>query len=304
MHIGSNNNKLTLYMLIKKNISPLGFAGKKESYWSELMLVFILGVAGSLVFKPYIIRGLSFNDQLEWSLIIGCFAFFSFLIVTLVFPDRKTRIGNGVWTIGMDITFYVFIYILIELQIVMFSAPILRFRYLPSFEENWSFLLSNSFYVFLIGLFVYTILKIYDLLIINKSQSLSNGGIGNVGGANPKNQEVIKLVGKNKNEELIIDVEKFICAQSMGHYIEVSYFDDEDIEKKIIIRNSISSLNSVFRQHDSILRCHRSYFVNVNQIEEVLSSSSKKSLKMKRTDKIVPISRPNNSIFHKIRTRN
>ncbi len=284
-------------MLIKKKISPLGFAGKKESYWSELMLVFILGVAGSLVFKPYIIRSFSFSDQLEWSLIIGCFAFFSFLIVTLVFTDRKTRIGSGVWTIGMDITFYMLIYILIELEIIMFSAPILRFRYLPSFEEDWSFLLSNSFYVFLTGLFVYVILKMIDLLIISKSQPLNSRGVGSVGVTNSKDEKVIKLVGKNKNEELTIDVEKFICAQSMGHYIEVSYFDDKDIEKKTIIRNSMSSLNSVFKQHDSILRCHRSYFVNVNQIEEVLSSSNKKSLKMKCTDKIVPISRPNNSRF-------
>ncbi len=290
-------------MFLKKK-SQLGFVGKKEPYLLELMLVFILGVAGSLVFKPYIIRGFSFNGQLEWSLVIGCFVFLSFLIVTLIFPNRKARIRNGTWTIGMDITFFVFIYILIGLETVMFSAPILRFRYLPSFEENWSFLLSNSFYVFLTGLFVYAILKINDLLIINKSQSLNNGGVGSGEVTNSKNEKVIKLVGKNKNEELIIDVEKFICAQSMGHYIEVSYFDDKNIEKKVIIRNSISNLNSVFRQHDSILRCHRSYFVNIDQIEEVICSSNKKSLKMKCTDKIVPISRPNNSRFHKIKTSN
>ena len=91
-------------------------------------------------------------------------------------------------------------------------------------------------------------------------------------------------------QELSIESENVRYAEAMQNYVTVWFLENEELKKEVL-RATISSIEEQLSEC-SVIRCHRSYLVNVDAIENV--SGNAQGLRLKLRDipqEEVPVSR-------------
>lgn len=92
------------------------------------------------------------------------------------------------------------------------------------------------------------------------------------------------------SEGLNVDVEQIRYAESMQNYVSIHFESEQGIQKETV-RDTIANFESRF-QNTSIVRCHRSYLVNIESILSVDGNAQGLKLQLKGVDGIeVPVSR-------------
>lgn len=109
----------------------------------------------------------------------------------------------------------------------------------------------------------------------------------------------ISLPVKNSTKTFEIDASKIIFLEAMQNYVQIYYLHDNAEIKKEMHRNTISALESVL-QETPIKRCHRSYLVNANMIQDIKGNAQGLKLEMKFGDGVVPVSRKYIEVFRKL----
>lgn len=101
---------------------------------------------------------------------------------------------------------------------------------------------------------------------------------------------MLELASSNKNQSLQVSLDELLFIEAMQNYVLV-YLSKEEKLKKEIIRTTLSKLeNSLPDIH--FYRCHRSYLVNLNQIESVEGNAQGLKLFVKEQPNLsVPVSR-------------
>lgn len=90
------------------------------------------------------------------------------------------------------------------------------------------------------------------------------------------------------NDVFKIDVNDLLYIQSNQNYISIYYLKDHKIESYLLRVSLVNALKQI--TSNSILQCHRSYVVNINNIEKVTGNSQRLKLQIK-DDIFVPVSR-------------
>lgn len=85
---------------------------------------------------------------------------------------------------------------------------------------------------------------------------------------NKQHVNLIHFDSDYKNDTLVIKADLLITIKSSDNYIEV-YYKQGDSIKKQMIRSSLKKVEKLIEKSDFIVRCHRSYIVNINYINEV-----------------------------------
>ena len=104
--------------------------------------------------------------------------------------------------------------------------------------------------------------------------------------------EKITLTSVNQSDppvEVLLD--DFLFVQSDGNYLEVYFLDDEKPQKHLL-RNTLVHAESILQEYfPPLIRCHRSFIVNLDQIKKVDGNAQGLVLKMKAGEEKVPVSR-------------
>ena len=100
----------------------------------------------------------------------------------------------------------------------------------------------------------------------------------------------IKITSGNKNEDLILNLNQLLCVKSEGNYAQIFLLDNEKVLKKVI-RSSITNIETQLESHDNIYRCHRSYLVNFENVENITGNARNFNLQISNLDFLVPVSR-------------
>ena len=85
-----------------------------------------------------------------------------------------------------------------------------------------------------------------------------------------------------------IDVSDIRFIKSMQNYVSIGYVN-QNFEKDIF-RQTLSALEDELA-NTSLIRCHRSYIVNLPHIEEVKGNAQGLRLQIRDTDEVIPVSR-------------
>jgi hypothetical protein len=93
----------------------------------------------------------------------------------------------------------------------------------------------------------------------------------------------------DKFKKLRIDVHTLIYVEALDNYITIVY--DNGGIRKITIRETIANIEQKIADLDIIYRPHRSYLVNLQNIERVTGDSQGLKIHLKGLDKIIPVSR-------------
>jgi hypothetical protein len=93
----------------------------------------------------------------------------------------------------------------------------------------------------------------------------------------------------DKYRKVRIAVDDIIYVEAVGNYINIIYHDNG--VKKIIIRETLGNIELKTHTSETIYKPHRSYLVNLNDIEKVTGDAQGLKILLKNTETIIPVTR-------------
>lgn len=105
------------------------------------------------------------------------------------------------------------------------------------------------------------------------------------------NDPIIHFRSENKNESLSLPLSRVYFIKCEDNYAAIFYSvpDSERLEKRLV-RTSLKNLSEGI-ENKHILRCHRSFMVNLNQIRTIRGPKKNLKLSLRKSDHIIPVSR-------------
>ncbi|WP_296704789.1 LytTR family DNA-binding domain-containing protein [Algoriphagus sp.] len=101
----------------------------------------------------------------------------------------------------------------------------------------------------------------YQQILSNKTATLSS-------------DQMIHFQGTGINDNLIISFKDFIYAQAQNNYVEIIYKKEEGLGKGLIRSTLSEQVNKI--QSPYLVRCHRSYMVNLFHVRAISDGSEMK----------------------------
>ncbi len=106
----------------------------------------------------------------------------------------------------------------------------------------------------------------------------------------PHNNTRIKIHSENAREFIELYVDDLLYINSEGNYVTICYFNNNVVENKLL-RAPLKNVEKQFDSFDTILRCHRSYIINTQNISKVSGNARSCFIHFKKLDFQVPVSR-------------
>ncbi|WP_062059150.1 LytR/AlgR family response regulator transcription factor [Aquimarina longa] len=276
----------------------------RKPYSHNFSLKRNLILAISIGFFIFLINQLLFNDpeqkyfiisKTKISIILGSITFASIILILDIFPRMFfsiTRKEN--WTISKELGI---------LSILHFGIFIFNYTFLISICKDLSFSLSSVFFIstalstILIGFIPSSIIVWIDYTIKLKSNLkqvlLHNQKLKNSIKKDQKSstkEEIIHLPSNTLKETIKFDLSTLLFIKSDGNYIEI-YTQKKDQIATSFYRFSIQQIEETLNEFPFIIRTHRSYLVNIRNIEKSKGNARNYQLFFKGVDHTVPVSR-------------
>ncbi len=105
-----------------------------------------------------------------------------------------------------------------------------------------------------------------------------------------KRQEHIELVSENRSEKLALASGELILVQSAENYVEIQYLAGGTWTKKLL-RATFKSIEDQLRPFSQMIRCHRSYIINMDHVIKLHREYGRIYLKMNGIEENIPVSR-------------
>lgn len=102
---------------------------------------------------------------------------------------------------------------------------------------------------------------------------------------------------KDENEKIKFSVlgKDLLMLESTDNYVSVHYILDNKVQRKLL-RNTLKNLEESLKEK-SIIRCHRSFMVNLQNVEFVQKEGKKLNLKVKLMGNGIPVSQKYSPLF-------
>lgn len=102
-------------------------------------------------------------------------------------------------------------------------------------------------------------------------------------------QTKISIISENQNERLILPLHQLLFVEKADNYVEVHYLENNRVQKKLI-RQTLTNLEQQAGA-GQLIRCHRSYLVNLQHVKHAKGNSRGFRLYMHNHEKPIPVSR-------------
>jgi hypothetical protein len=106
-----------------------------------------------------------------------------------------------------------------------------------------------------------------------------------------KTQQFLTIASEStKTTDLQIALQDFIFATSDNNYSTIFFEQDGELQRKLL-RLSFKSLENQMREHSQIIRCHKSYIVNRERIQQIKGNARSLMLQVDLYEEMIPVSR-------------
>jgi DNA-binding LytR/AlgR family response regulator len=208
-----------------------------------------------------------------------------------VLRSMKYFSDTGNWTFLKEIISIIFILTLTG-SIIYLAAFIIE---PPADRLNFETYLNSVSSAFLVGL-----LPFLFFTVMNYRYLLYRGYEPGFAGSNAAQdlvpEEKIHINSSLKKESLSFYPRQLLFAESEGNYVVFHLLQDANIKKEMI-RNSIGNIEQQLSSLPYCLRTHRAFIVNMMMITKKQGNAAGYILKLKGTDREIPVSRTNTSAF-------
>lgn len=99
----------------------------------------------------------------------------------------------------------------------------------------------------------------------------------------------LTLIAENEKDSLSIEANDLLFIESANNYSEVVFWQNDKREKKLL-RSSLSRIEEQIQDAD-IVRCHRSFIVNLRQVENISGNAQGYKLQLKNEASVLPVAR-------------
>jgi hypothetical protein len=260
----------------------------KDSLQKSLLTIFWVGIFVALfllLIRPFSIEG-------EWADLAIASAGFG--AVTVVFGwifELSTRYVFRIKTYGPSWTLGKWILTSIVLVVWIALGNYLFVNWLSGWKAMGYFNFVRMIgYTSLIGIFPVVLSGVViQLRETQKNEESATDISENLRESIEANHTVVVLEPESGNE-LKLDASAVRYVEAMQNYVTVWYMSDGKLAKEML-RSTLSATEKQFL-HSDVIRCHRSYLVNVDSIESVSGNAQGLRLKLQNvTDLEIPVSR-------------
>lgn len=113
--------------------------------------------------------------------------------------------------------------------------------------------------------------------------------------------QTVTLSGENQNETLLLDTDQIAYLSAADNYVQIFYFEN-GVLKNRILRATLKKMEDALAASPQFFRCHRTYIVNVEKVEQVSGNAQGYRLHLGGVEFAVPVSRNlNEAIREKLR---
>ena len=207
----------------------------------------------------------------------------------LLLPQISPRHFREVhWTLGKELLFMFWIILTIA------GANL----FLTHFLYEWN-LSAGSFFIFLgytsiVGIFPITILVLLKYIRLLKKHQITALAIEQEiiqeQRSNDQETRFIKLLGDYQNEVLELPAQDLIYISAADNYIR-AYYSKEDTVQSIFLRSTLKKAEESLNGYSQFFRCHRTYLINLEKIENVSGNAQGLKLQLKDIAELIPVSR-------------
>ena len=106
---------------------------------------------------------------------------------------------------------------------------------------------------------------------------------------NEENEKIIHIHSDNQSEHFSIRVDSILFISSEDNYISIHYLQAGS-DKRKLLRKSLKSLIEE-NHHALLIRCHRSYAINLMHLKQMKGNKSKMELYIDQVNDAIPVSR-------------
>ncbi|PKG42763.1 LytR/AlgR family response regulator transcription factor [Psychroflexus sp. MES1-P1E] len=276
-----------ILLKLKKNISnllsqayPFYYQGKE--LWLITVSLFFMTLLFGYFFEPFEVYQPEHKIGYFWiTLIHSCTpVFIVFLFLSLkMFPRVKDN-----WNIKKEI-----LLIAIFLLIVGIAQFLIR-DVIYDNPNNWSL---QYFYEEIRNTSLVGILFAFILVPINYHRLNTRNSTN----ANAFNTSKEITINSNRTpsyiNELDVDSQNVLYAKAEGNYVELFLRNGSKTLKRLTMKR----LENILDSYPNYIRTHRSYIVNINQIDSVTGNAQGYKLQIKNCANIIPVSRNMISMF-------
>lgn len=163
--------------------------------------------------------------------------------------------------------------------------------YLAGFKNiGWEDLWSMILYTLAVGIFPVVFSGLITQIRSNQKYQIQAANLQTNLPKKEIHHEIVHLFSDNKNQDFQIHIDNLFYIEAMQNYVSVC-FQKDGTTKKELIRNTIKNME-VQLQSTVLIRCHRSYIVNSDLIENVEGNAQGLRLTLKNlAEPKVPVSR-------------
>jgi len=105
-----------------------------------------------------------------------------------------------------------------------------------------------------------------------------------------KQEEIINFISDYQKDSLAIKVSLLLFIRSANNYIDV-FWKEGDVVKNQMVRCSMAYAEELLKEYKFIIKCHRSYIVNINYIDRFEGNLQGYKLYFEKIDFPIPVSK-------------
>ena len=114
-----------------------------------------------------------------------------------------------------------------------------------------------------------------------------------------QNSVLLKLIAENEKDSIELAVDSLYFIESSDNYSTVFYEKNQKLQKELL-RSSLTRLESQISS-ENIVRCHRSFIVNLDKVEKVTGNAQGYKLHLKSPELLVPVARKYSEIIERLK---
>jgi len=243
------------------------------------------------LFKPFSLSSLNYY-LLEYTTAISLFSaigtFLMLFIPPFLFPDY---FNEDKWTIGKNILF-----IFIGMFLIGFVLWYCSNIYKESKELN-----SISLPLFLLYTFLVGAIPIFFLIYINEkslrkkrrktAKEIKSYKEKKELEKNSQSNTKITIYSDNRKENICFNINNLVYITSQGNYASFFLKQNDNLLKEKILRVTLSKIEKELEGYTKVIRCHKSYIINTNFIEDINGNARGYLLKSTIIPFEIPVSR-------------
>ncbi|MBU8892529.1 MAG: LytTR family transcriptional regulator [Bacteroidales bacterium] len=262
---------------------------KTESKWRVIILISLFVALFLIVFQPFGINLFESNIKIiilsGYGLVTFIVLFINLILIENIFPkffDERN------WTIWKDFVWLIW---------VIFSIGLGNALYTYYIFDNLIFSIQGLI-IFQFITFVVAVIPI-TVLIISKQKYLLTKHLNSANELNKNidktriginEDQTIRFFADNEKDSIEFKIRDFYFIESSGNYIELFFFDNDNIIRKTF-RSTLKRSLEYFTDSLEIIQCHRAFIVNTNKIINAKGNSQGLRLNLENCELEVPVSR-------------